>query len=174
MSLNTTIDLTKVVNTLISSVEPHTSVLTTYGTLSTTLGTTVSQTVSTVLATGLIGPAGGETLQKQAAEVLSGGMFVSMLADGTVAKAGPTDKVLASTVLGITQGSATAGASVSVQTVGTVTNPAWTFTPDEPVLLGLNGQPVQTLPVGSVVSRIIGYAVDTTTLVISLQPPISM
>lgn len=73
MSLNTTIDLTKVVNTLISSVEPHTSVLTTYGTLSTTLGTTVSQTVSTVLATGLIGTAGGETLLKQAAEVLSGG-----------------------------------------------------------------------------------------------------
>lgn len=58
MTLNTSIDITNVITTTISSVEPHTSVLTSYGTLSTSLGTSVSQTVGTVLGTGLQGDQG--------------------------------------------------------------------------------------------------------------------
>lgn len=58
MSLNTTIDLTKVVSTLVSSVEPHTSVLTSYGTLTTNLGTSNTYLTSTVLQTGLQGEQG--------------------------------------------------------------------------------------------------------------------
>ena len=58
MPLNTTIDLTKVVSTLVSSVEPHTSVLTSYGTLTTNLGTSNTYLTSTVLQTGLQGEQG--------------------------------------------------------------------------------------------------------------------
>lgn len=75
-------------------------------------------------------------------------------------------------VQGVSLASAVAGGGVNVRTAGLVENPAWTFTPNQPVFVGLNGALTQSLPVSAVFSRVVGLAVGATRLLVNLQPPV--
>lgn len=75
---------------------------------------------------------------------------------------------------GITMGSSNIGTTVTVKIFGELTEPTWSWTPDQPVYLGNNGALTQTVPVSpsSTFSLIIGVAVTATKIYINPMPPI--
>lgn len=58
MSLNTTLDITKVITTTLQSIDPSPTLATTFGVVSTQLGSATTSTVATTIGTGLIGNTG--------------------------------------------------------------------------------------------------------------------
>ena len=58
MSLNTTLDITKVITTTLQSIDPSPTLATTFGVVSTQLGSATTSTIATTIGTGLIGNTG--------------------------------------------------------------------------------------------------------------------
>lgn len=75
---------------------------------------------------------------------------------------------------GITQGASVQGASATLQQFGEITEPTWSWTPDQPVYLGSNGLLTQTPPVAATAkfSLIIGVAQTATKIFVNPMPPI--
>lgn len=75
---------------------------------------------------------------------------------------------------GVTTGAANVGTVVTVKIFGELTEPTWSWTPDQPIYLGNNGVLTQTVPISpsSTFSLIIGVAVTATKIYINPMPPI--
>lgn len=75
---------------------------------------------------------------------------------------------------GVTIGAANVGTTVTVKIFGELSEPTWSWTPDQPIYLGNNGALTQTVPVSpsSTFSLIIGVAVTATKIYINPMPPI--
>lgn len=74
-------------------------------------------------------------------------------------------------VLGVTQGAASAGAPVQVQLMGTMDEPSWAWTPDQPLFVGPTGTLTQTPPATGY-RLIVGVALTATKINIGLKMPI--
>ncbi|MEY4507950.1 MAG: hypothetical protein RLZZ450_72 [Pseudomonadota bacterium] len=107
-----------------------------------------------------------------AAVALGGHRLVCRTEGSTLAYASADDVFSALALLGLTTGASAAGATVAVVESGVVTEPSWSWTPREPVLLGLNGIPVQTLPAGASVCLRVGIALSETSFMVRFGHPI--
>lgn len=66
----------------------------------------------------------------------------------------PTNPAHIGRVVGVTKTSATAGASVNIQTGGIVTDAAFTFAPDLPIFSGNDGELTETPPAAGIVQKV--------------------
>jgi hypothetical protein len=107
-----------------------------------------------------------------AATTLSGHMFVYVNTSGQVDVADATVIASAASVVGITTGAVVAGAPVIPQSSGVIVFNGWSFTPGANIVLGTNGQPVQTPVPGSAFTLSVGTALSATKLLISIRSPI--
>lgn len=117
------------------------------------------------------GPAGGNVFQGVAAVVLGGHRAVRG-AVSALSYASVDVEAHGDDVMGITLGAASAGGAVSVQSVGEITEPSWTWAPFEPIFLGFDGQLTQTPPVFGMFSLVMGFATGTTSMMIRIDTPI--
>ena len=75
------------------------------------------------------------------------------------------------TTIGVAGITVTAGNPAQVQTYGLLTDALWTWTPNLPVFVGVGGAITQTEPMAGDYMRI-GEAVDATTIMVRIEPPI--
>lgn len=120
---------------------------------------------------GPMGPAGSSVEVLTAAMPVSAFRCVSVSPDGYATHTDPNSLSAMDSIAGI---SATAAAmawqSINVTIRGRVVNPAWSFTPYEPVFVAAGGVVTQTPP-SSLVSRQIGVALSAHAIFFSpLQP----
>ena len=119
---------------------------------------------------GPAGPAGGEAYYTAATD-LGGHRAVRMTSDG-LGYADCTDATHAGTVAGVTPCASSAGTSTTLVRYGEMVEPSWSWTPDAPVFVGLDGVLTQTLPGSAEFSLIIGVATSATSLFVRLREPV--
>lgn len=114
--------------------------------------------VSLEVGQGPAGPSGtggsGQTLF-EAAAAIQAGRAVAMQPDGRVVHASADNLAHGYTVVGISPVAVAQGNQVVPASVGSVQNASWNWTAGN-VLLGLDGQLVQTVPVGALYALVIG------------------
>ncbi len=121
---------------------------------------------------GPIGPSGGNAVTAVAAVALGGHRIVLLNADGEADYARADEITHASIVLGMTSHAAAEGADVDVIRIGELEEVSWSWTLNQPVYLGLDGVPVQSLPYNAAFSLVIGFPITPTRLFISIREPI--
>lgn len=117
------------------------------------------------------GPSGGDVVVLPAATDVGGHRVVR----STGEYAGYADAYNADhgdDVLGLTLGAATAGDDVQVQTGGTINEPSWDWTPEEPVFAGADGIPTQSPPTDAAFLLVIGFAITSTSMRVRIESPI--
>lgn len=119
------------------------------------------------------GPAGGETLVPVGPAPLSGHSIVAVNADGELVAADSTNPGHRGAVLGLLAGAYSPGEAASVQTGFVLEHSGWAWSPGF-VFVGAGGQPVQSLPVGAVFSQTVGKVLSPTSILVDLQPPITI
>lgn len=79
-------------------------------------------------------------------------------------------------LMGLTLNAASPGGTVEIRSDGEVTEPSWTWTPDQPVYLGTNGLLTQTVPNAGTAYFLqkVGFAVAATRLFLTIDPPITL
>lgn len=122
---------------------------------------------------GRDGAVGASTAAYTAALSLGGHRVVTPNPAGNAVYADNTIINTANAVLGLTVGAAAAGDTVAVQHGGEITEPSWTWTPNNPIYLGINGLLTQTPPTNpSAYSLIIGFPITATKMYIGIREPI--
>jgi hypothetical protein len=79
----------------------------------------------------------------------------------------------AQSVIGLTTGAVTSGGLATIQSSGLMTEPSWSWVPNNPVYLGSNGTLTQTTPTSGVV-LVIGVPLSATELFIDIKTPIAL
>lgn len=130
----------------------------------------------TVVQGGVQGPPGVPGASNQfeyvvAGQVLGGNRAVSTNSAGQLVY--PDLSSTSSRVYGVTTHSAGLGELVTVQIVGTQTEPSWNWDVTLPVFVGMNGTLTQTPPTTGQ-TLVVGYPNSPTKLFIDRQPPIYM
>lgn len=120
---------------------------------------------------GPAGPAGASVTTYVAGEALGGNRAVKADASGQAVYATNTDAA-SQHLLGVTTGAASAAANVGVQRAGVMVEPSWSWTPNQPVFLGVNGVLTQTYPTGALLSIIVGFALTPTSIHLSPREPV--
>ena len=123
---------------------------------------------------GPAGAAGGAGADYIAASPLSGHQVIAIDSAGQAIYASSDNAAHALRIAGVSVAAAAAAAPVTVMSAGLIEHGGWSWTPGQPVFVGLNGVLTQTLPPTSVYSRVIGQAVGATRLLVDLQPPITL
>lgn len=121
---------------------------------------------------GPIGPSGGNAVTATAAVNLGGHRIVLLNSDGEADYARADELTHASIVLGMTSHAAAEGTSVDVVRIGELEEVSWDWTLNQPVYLGLDGVPVQSLPYNATFSLVIGFPITPTRLFLSIREPI--
>lgn len=116
-----------------------------------------------------------EQLERQiikgvATTLIARGLAVSMF-NGFVKVADCRDQLLLNSVIGIALNSAPIGGNVDILTRGRFSNESWSFMPDKPLLLGTNGQIIQTPPSDGFLLYV-GRALDPITIFLEVEKPI--
>lgn len=130
-----------------------------------------------ILTTGEQGPPGRDgsslsgVISMTAAITLSGHRAIRSDGTGQATYASNTDVGDGNAVLGISTGSALAGATVDVQYAGSLIEPSWNWTPNAPVFCGANGVLTQAAPVTGF-ALIVGVAIAPTVLALGVKQPI--
>ncbi len=114
---------------------------------------------------------GGATLITVGASPISGHTAVAMDADGLLIYADCTNPAHIGAVLGVVANAYGAGDLAVVQTDFELVHAGWSFAPG-PVLAGLSGALVQTLPPGALFAQVVGFALAPTRIRVDVQPPI--
>ena len=120
---------------------------------------------------GIPGPAGGATLFTVGAAPISGHTAVALNPSGLLIYADCTNPSHLGAVLGVVANAYGAGDSAVVQTSFDISHAGWSFTAG-PVLAGLSGALVQTLPPGALFAQVVGFALAPTRIRVDVQPPI--
>lgn len=120
---------------------------------------------------GPMGPSGGAGFERVADVPLGGHRVVRATSSTGVDYASSDDPTHRDVVLGITSGAAGAGSPISVVSSGSMIEPTWSWTPNQPIYAGLNGALTQTAPTSGWL-RILGFATSPTSIVVQLLPPI--
>ena len=122
------------------------------------------------ITAGLQGPAGppgadGDgAITLLASGALGGHRLVAADGAGGVTYASCDDPTDLPAVLGMTLHAAASGAAIAIRRVGEVEESSWSWTPGQPVYLGLAGVPTQTLPPTALFGLIVGIPTSPTTL----------
>jgi len=111
----------------------------------------------------------GVVIDRTAAASLGGQRVVRVTTGGEVNYADSATTGHAKSVLGITAGAASSGASVRVLTYGTLVDPSFSFTPLAPIYVGSSGTLTQTAPTSGFVQQV-AVAVTATTIFVDLLP----
>lgn len=119
--------------------------------------------------TGRPGASGTETLGRVASGTVTGLRAVSATGANSVAETDPNDRESMTAFLGIAKGSALNNEAVDVQTLGVLTDVAFSWTVDEPIWIGASGQLTQVVPLGGFLRKV-GVALSPTSMAISLGP----
>ena len=121
---------------------------------------------------GPIGPSGGSALSVTAGQDIGGHRLVLLNAQGDAIYADARQLSHAEVVVGLTVFAAVQGQSIDIVRVGIVEEPSWSWVADQPVYLGLDGVPTQTLPPGALFGLVVGFPITPTKLFMSIKPPI--
>lgn len=139
----------------------------------------VTETQVTVISVGEVGPqgppgpAGGASQTYIAGMALGGQRAVVLNSAGEAVYADNTDLSHADKVLGITTGAASIGNPVTVQTLGPLTEPSWTWALDQEVFLSTVGLLTQTPPSSGFLEGM-GFPLATDTLQVRIKPPVRL
>lgn len=106
-----------------------------------------------------------------AAQAISGHTLVALNNVGKVVPASSAVAEHAFNVMGLTTNAAIADDLLTVIDTGLVEQLGWTWTPNAPVFLGLNGSVTQT-PNTGVFSKPVGVALSPTKIALQLQPAV--
>lgn len=118
---------------------------------------------------GTPGPAGGSAL-KTAAVAIGGHRAVAFRSDGQIEYANNLTDNHKHVSVGVTTGAVAAGDTVTVLSLGEITETSWAWTPSQLVFIGPNGVLTQTPPTAPAWLRAIGAAVTPTTLFVNPLP----
>ena len=121
---------------------------------------------------GPIGPSGGSALSVTAGQDIGGHRLVLLNAQGDAIYADARQLSHAEVVVGLTVFAAVQGQSIDIVRAGIVEEPSWSWVADQPVYLGLDGVPTQTLPPGALFGLVVGFPIAPTKLLMSIKPPI--
>ena len=143
-------------------------------------GATVSAVVDAArtVSAGTVGVQGaqglpGDTESRIASGAIGGHRLVRCTSATHVGYASNDDADHGDDTLGMTAEAAIDGAAIRVLKSGGLSLAGWAWTPGDPVYLGTNGLPTQTLPEAPAkFIQIIGYAEAADTVQLQLQPPI--
>lgn len=144
-----------------------------------TLEVTLAAPPPVAITAGLQGPAGppgadGDgAITLLASGALGGHRLVAADGAGGVTYASCDDPTDLPAVLGMTLHAATDGAAIALRRVGEVEESSWSWTPGQPVYLGLAGVPTQTLPPTALFGLIVGIPTSPTTLFMTPREPVS-
>ena len=120
---------------------------------------------------GIPGPAGGATFVTVGATPLSGHTAVALDSGGLLVYADCTNPAHIGAVQGVIANAYSPGDLAVVQTDFELVHAGWSFAPG-PVLAGLSGSLVQTLPPGAIFAQVVGFALAPTRIRVDVQPPI--
>ena len=120
---------------------------------------------------GIPGPVGGATTVMVGAAPISGHTAVAMDAGGLLVYADCTNPAHIGAVQGVVGNAYSPGDQAVVQTDFELVHAGWSFTTG-PVLAGLSGALVQTLPPGALFAQVVGFALAPTRIRVDVQPPI--
>lgn len=118
-----------------------------------------SVTLAGIGPPGPEGPPGGSTVTYPAGENLSSGRVV-IIDGGEAFYFQNTNAAHAGRAFGITRTSATTGNDVTIQVTGIVNDAAFTFTPDNELWIGADGEIFDTIPVTGVLIQKAGVGVE--------------
>jgi len=107
---------------------------------------------------------------REAEEAISALRAVVTTDQGTVALADLSDESHFGKVLGISVTSASSGSPVTVQLFGELVDSSWSWTPQEWIFVGDNGQLTQQIPEGPWI-QVMGHATSTTSVEIKVREP---
>lgn len=119
------------------------------------------------------GEAGDGTFSVTADVPLGGHRLVATDGMGGIDYAGCDVQGDLPAVLGMTTHAAEAGEVVALRRVGEIEESSWTWTPGQPVYLGLDGVPTQSLPPEAVFGLIVGIPTSPTKLFMAPREPVS-
>lgn len=119
---------------------------------------------------GLSGPPGDGGVELPAAASLSAYSAVAVASAGELVHASCDNLAHALAVAGLITAACPLGDMAVVSVHETIDNPSWSWV-SGPVMLGLDGQLTQVLPVGATFAQTIGRG-EGTRLVLNLQPPL--
>ena len=120
---------------------------------------------------GIPGPAGGATTVMVGAAPISGHTAVALDSGGLLVYADCTNPAHIGAVQGVVGNAYSPGDQAVVQTDFELVHAGWSFSLG-PVLAGLSGSLVQTLPPGAVFAQVVGFALAPTRIRVDVQPPI--
>lgn len=120
---------------------------------------------------GIPGPAGGATTVMVGATPISGHTAVALDSGGLLIYADCTNPAHIGAVQGVVGNAYSPGDLAVVQTDFELVHAGWSFAPG-PVLAGLSGALVQTLPPGALFVQVVGFALAPTRIRVDVQPPI--
>jgi hypothetical protein len=103
---------------------------------------------------------------------MSGHLGVATDAGGEVVRASSDTAAQALRFAGVSVNAAVDGDPVEVVRFGPIEHVGWTWTPDQPVFLGINGALVQAVPGGATFVLVVGQALSATRLMVAPQQPI--
>jgi hypothetical protein len=107
-----------------------------------------------------------------AGQDIGGHRLVLLNAQGDAIYADARQLSHAEVVVGLTVFAAVQGQSIDIVRAGIVEEPSWSWVADQPVYLGLDGVPTQTLPPGALFGLVVGFPIAPTKLFVSIKPPI--
>ena len=120
---------------------------------------------------GIPGPVGGATTVMVGAAPISGHTAVALDSGGLLVYADCTNPAHIGAVQGVVGNAYSPGDLAVVQTDFELVHAGWSFTTG-PVLAGLSGALVQTLPSGPRFAQVVGFALAPTRIRVDVQPPI--
>ena len=117
-------------------------------------------------AKGDPGSAGVQTIQRQAAQAISGHTAVAVLADNSVVPASSDDP--AHVAIGITTGAVAVGGQATVHISGEISEPSWAWDVSRPIFVGIGGVLTQTAASSGIIT-IIGYPSSPTSIIVEVD-----
>lgn len=129
-----------------------------------------------VVETGQQGPQGIPSdagFTAIAATDIGGHRIVTLNSDGKVEHADQATTAHYGKIVGISTGAASVGNTVTIRSSGKLTEPSWSWNPQNILFLGADGVITATPPSTGVLQSI-GYAIDATTIFINITQSVEL
>ena len=125
---------------------------------------------------GIQGPAGSISATYVASTSLSGHRIVTLNSTGQATYANNNVQLDSNRLVGMTTGAVIGGGIATVQSMGELTEPGWSWDVSLPVYLGIDGLLTQVTPVSPAASfsAVVGFPISPTTLHLNIGPSIAL
>lgn len=118
------------------------------------------------------GDPGGSTTIKRAADNIGGHRAVALNDTDEVIYASSDNISHIGRLLGITTGAAESGSLINIQCMDYMTESSWSWVPNKPIYLGINGLLTQDINNTGLFVLVIAYALSQTNILINKSQPI--